>query len=49
MIRGEPYPPGFKGPQDIEKYNTHIDPTVWIDSYTMAMGIQGYSELLAAR
>jgi hypothetical protein len=49
MIRGEPYPVGFKGPRDIEKYDTHIDPTVWIDSYTMAMGIQGYSELLAAR
>ncbi|KAK1663288.1 hypothetical protein QYE76_051447 [Lolium multiflorum] len=49
MIRGEPYPVGFKGPRDIEKYDTHIDPTVWIDSYTMAMGILGYSELLAAR
>ncbi|KAK1612001.1 hypothetical protein QYE76_035674 [Lolium multiflorum] len=31
------------------KYDTHIDPTVWIDSYTMAVGIQGYTELLAAR
>ncbi|KAK1633025.1 hypothetical protein QYE76_007340 [Lolium multiflorum] len=49
MIRGEPYPVGFKGPRDIEKYDTHIDPTVWIDSYAMAMGIQGHSELLAAR
>ncbi|KAK1649498.1 hypothetical protein QYE76_067303 [Lolium multiflorum] len=49
MIRGEPYPVGFKGPRDIEKYDIHIDPTVWIDSYTMAMGILGYSELLAAR
>ncbi|KAK1649430.1 hypothetical protein QYE76_067235 [Lolium multiflorum] len=49
MIRGEPYPAGFKGPRDIEKYDTHIDPTVWIDSYAMAMGIQGHSELLAAR
>nr|XP_051229428.1 uncharacterized protein LOC127347258 [Lolium perenne] len=49
MIRGEPYPVGFKGPRDIEKYDTDIDPTVWIDSYTMAMGILGYSELLAAR
>ncbi|KAK1693323.1 hypothetical protein QYE76_010020 [Lolium multiflorum] len=49
MIRGEPYPVGFKGPRDIEKYDTHIDPTVWINSYTMAMGILGYSELLAAR
>ncbi|XP_071681565.1 uncharacterized protein [Lolium perenne] len=49
MMRGEPYPVGFKGPRDIEKYDTHIDPTVWIDSYTMAMGILGYSELLAAR
>jgi hypothetical protein len=39
MIRGEPYPVGFKGPRDIEKYDTHIDPMVWIDSYTMAMGI----------
>jgi hypothetical protein len=39
MIRGESYPVGFKGPGDIEKYDTHIDPTVWIDSYTMAMGI----------
>ncbi|KAK1699137.1 hypothetical protein QYE76_015834 [Lolium multiflorum] len=47
--RGEPYPVGFKGPRDIEKYDTHIDPTVWIDSYAMAMGIQGHSELLAAR
>ncbi|KAK1678370.1 hypothetical protein QYE76_039218, partial [Lolium multiflorum] len=27
MIRGEPYPVGFKGPRDIEKYDTHIDPT----------------------
>ncbi|KAK1684906.1 hypothetical protein QYE76_045754 [Lolium multiflorum] len=49
MIRGESCPVGFKGPRDIEKYDTHIDPTVWIDSYTMAMGIQGHSELLAAR
>ncbi|KAK1681783.1 hypothetical protein QYE76_042631 [Lolium multiflorum] len=49
MIRGEPYPVGFKGPRDIEKYDTHIDPTVWIDSYAMAMGIQGHTELLAAR
>lgn len=49
MIRGEPYPVGFKGPRDIEKYDTSIDPTVWIDSYAMAMGIQGHSELLAAR
>jgi hypothetical protein len=37
MIRGEPYPTGFKGPRDIEKYDTHIDPIVWIDSYTMAI------------
>jgi hypothetical protein len=49
MIRGEPYPVGFKGPRDIEKYDTHIDPMVWINSHTMAMGILGYSELLAAR
>ncbi|KAK1678366.1 hypothetical protein QYE76_039214 [Lolium multiflorum] len=49
MIRGEPYPAGFKGPRDIEKYDTHIDPTVWIDSYAMEMGIQGHSEFLAAR
>ncbi|XP_071674379.1 uncharacterized protein [Lolium perenne] len=49
MIRGEPYPVGFTGPRNIEKYDTHIDPTVWIESYTMAMGIHGYSELLAAR
>nr|XP_051197464.1 uncharacterized protein LOC127310874 [Lolium perenne] len=49
MIRGEPYPVGFKGPRDIEKYDTSNDPTVWIDSYTMAMGILGYSDLLAAR
>ncbi|KAK1663245.1 hypothetical protein QYE76_051404 [Lolium multiflorum] len=45
----EPYPQGLKDPRDIEKYDTHIDPTVWIDSYTMAMGIQGYTELLATR
>jgi hypothetical protein len=28
MIRGEPYPVGFKGPRDIEKYNTSNDPAV---------------------
>jgi hypothetical protein len=28
MIRGEPYPLGFKGPCDIEKYDTTNDPTV---------------------
>ncbi|KAK1643787.1 hypothetical protein QYE76_061592 [Lolium multiflorum] len=38
-----------EGPRDIEKYDTHIDPTVLIDSYSMEMGIQGYSELLATR
>ena len=48
MIRGEKYPEGFKGPRDIEKYDTSLDPAVWIDSYTMAMGILGHSELLAA-
>ncbi|KAK1652923.1 hypothetical protein QYE76_070728 [Lolium multiflorum] len=40
---------GVQRTRDIEKYDTHIDPTVWIDSYAMAMGIQGHSELLAAR
>ena len=49
MVRGEPYPQGFKGPRDIEKYDTSLDPGVWIDAYTMAMAIVGHSELLAAR
>ena len=49
MVRGEPYLEEFKGPCDIEKYDTSLDPVVWIDSYTMAMGIAGHSELLAAR
>jgi hypothetical protein len=26
MIRGERYPAGFKGPHDIEKYDTNNDP-----------------------
>jgi hypothetical protein len=49
MIRGEKYPQGFKAPRDIEKYDTSHDPVVWIDFYTMAMGILSHSELVAAR
>ncbi|KAK1648986.1 hypothetical protein QYE76_066791 [Lolium multiflorum] len=37
------------GPRDIEKNDTSLDPVVCIDSYTMAMGIIGHSELLVAR
>jgi hypothetical protein len=49
MIRGKKYPAGFKGPRDIVKYNTYLDNAVRIEFYTLAMGILGHSELLAAR
>ena len=49
MIRGEPYPPNFRGPRDIEKYSPDLDPGVWADAYLLAMGFAGYNSLLAAR
>ena len=49
MVRGERYPVPFRAPKEIEKYEPSLDPGVWIDSYLMAMGIAGHSDLLAAR
>ena len=49
MVRGEDYPPHFKAPREIEKYDPTQDPVVWVDTYLMAMGIAGHTELLAAR
>ncbi len=49
MIRGEKYPPNFKAPKEIEKYDPSYDPAVWLDTYLMAMGIAGHTDLLAAR
>jgi hypothetical protein len=37
MVRGERYPENFKGPRDIEKYESSLQPEVWIKSCTMAM------------
>ena len=48
MIRGEPYPPNFCGPRDIEKSSPELDPGVWADAYLLAMGFTGYKSLLAA-
>jgi hypothetical protein len=49
MVRHEPYPPNFKSPKEIEKYDPKEDPVAWIDAYLMAMGIVGHTDLLAAR
>ena len=49
MVRHEPYPPNFKSPKEIEKYDPKEDPVAWIDNYLMAMGIAGHTDLLAAR
>ena len=49
MIRGEKYPANFKAPKEIEKYDPTYDPAVWLDTYLMAMGITGHTDLLAAR
>src|SRR3954468_8671616 len=49
MIRGEKYPTNFKAPKEIEKYDPSYDPAVWLDTYLMAMGIAGHTDLLAAR
>ena len=49
MVRGERYPVPFRAPKEIEKYEPSLDPGIWIDSYLMAMGIAGHSDLLAAR
>ena len=45
MIRGKKYPANFKVPKEIEEY----DPSMWLDTYLMAMGIAGHTDLLAAR
>ena len=39
----------FGAPKEIEKYDPFQDPNIWIESYLMAMGIAGHSDLLAAR
>src|SRR3954469_6147267 len=49
MIRGEKYPMNFKAPKEIEKYDPSYNPSVWLDTYLMAMGIAGHTDLLAAR
>src|SRR4051794_8794677 len=49
MVRGERYPQPFRAPKEVEKYDPSLDPIVWVDSYLMAMGIAGHSDLLAAR
>jgi hypothetical protein len=49
MVRGEHYPVPFRAPKEIEKYDPSQDPNTWIESYLMAMGIAGHSDLLAAR
>jgi hypothetical protein len=49
MIRGEKYPTNFKAPKEIEKYDPTYDPTVCLDTYLMAMGIAGHTDLLTAR
>ena len=49
MIRHEQYPIGFRSPKEITKYDPKEDPTTWIDTYLMAMGIAGHTDLLAAR
>ena len=49
MIRGEPYPAGFKGPHDVPKYDPSLEPEVWIDTSDMAMGVANATELLAAK
>src|SRR3954465_13059500 len=48
MIRGERYPANFKAPKEIQKYDPSYDPSVWLDTYLMAMGIVGHTDLLAA-
>jgi hypothetical protein len=49
MVQSERYPVPFRAPNEIEKYEPSLDPSVWIDSYFMAMGIAGHTDLLAAR
>jgi hypothetical protein len=49
MVRGKEYPPNFKAPREIEKYDPQQDPAMWINTYLMAMGIVGNNELLATR
>src|SRR4051812_17491273 len=49
MIRGERYPANFKAPKEIEKYDPSYDPSMWLDTYLMAMGIAGQTDLLPAR
>ena len=49
MVRGKHYPVPFRAPKEIEKYDPSQDPNIWIESYLMAMGIAGHSDLLAAR
>jgi hypothetical protein len=49
MVRGERYPTPFRAPKETEKYEPTLDPVMWIDSYLMAMGIAGHTDLLAAR
>ena len=49
MIRGEKYLANFKASKEIEKYDPSYDPSVWLDTYLMAMGIAGHTDLLAAR
>src|SRR3954467_2908189 len=49
MVRGQKYPQPFRAPKEVEKYDPSLDPIVWVDSYLMAMGIAGHSDLLAAR
>jgi hypothetical protein len=49
MVRGEEYPPNFKAPREVKKYDPKQDPAVWIDMYLEAMGIAGHTKLLATR
>jgi hypothetical protein len=49
MVQGEEYPPNFKAPREVEKYDPKQDHAVWIDTYLEVMGITGHAELLATR
>ena len=48
MIRGGKYQANFKEPKEIEKYDPMNDPAVWLDTYLMAIGIAGNTDLLVA-
>jgi hypothetical protein len=45
----EKFPKNFKAPRDVAKYDSKLNPALWLEDYQIAMSIQGASDMIMAR